>query len=460
MLDLKEVLIEPLHNDIRDLVENNPHIKIDYLISNLYVSASLFTNNRVNIKPYNHPKINTNIYLMNIGGTGTGKSQSAKPFITPLGSIQKDERIMAGIEKQFVEECTQKQRDSKKPLSMAEKNEFARTLLNSNPIYKGVDLNGWTTVTRSCPEFYITDFTPEALGKINFSDNKTALIYCDEYDKLINSVTRTRTVNDPCQFFTSLFDGEHVSIIRKGSDSESIDISLSLMVNTTIDNFKNSVNKNGFFGNGFGARFLYVVNMDDYQRRDLIPINGMTLDQFNGKMEILLRFLYDFYYKTKTEYNLVIPVNLFEHVNKIEENLENLLDDSELDINMINAYKTRLRIMLLKLVALTEIINYTYTTKKELSHTEIYVTDKMINRGAALMKFFINNFIELFSSKKPLKPDQEALLAQLTKGRTYAKEYLLKLTKMSEPTLRRFVESRNDLFESEIIDRKKHYKFL
>ena len=49
----------------------------------------------------------------------------------------------------------------------------------SNDEYQtfGVNINGWTTSYSPRPEFFITDFSPEALTKINFSKNQTGYIF-------------------------------------------------------------------------------------------------------------------------------------------------------------------------------------------------------------------------------------------------------------------------------------------
>ena len=65
--------------------------------------------------------------------------------------------------------------------------------------------------------------------------------------------------------------------------------------------------------------------------------------------------------------------------------------------------------MLMKLIALTEIINSAYSGHI-LIGPEIVVSEEMIMRGSKLLNFFIENFIELFGEKKILKPDQEALV--------------------------------------------------
>lgn len=461
MTDFKEILNEELFGDLTELKQNVQQVHTEFIISNLFASASLFTNNRVFISPRNHPKVSTNLYIMNVAGSGCGKSISSKPINKVLGNLQKNERELYSIEKRFADACKAKERDAAESINFQQMENFANGLMHSNPDYKtcGVNIKGWTTSYKQRPEFFVTDFTPEALTKINTSKNHTGYIYCDEYDKLINSVTRTKTVNDPHQFFTSLFDGEHVSIIRKNSDSESIDISLSLMINTTTSNFKDSVNKNGFFHNGFGARLLYVFNGADYQRTDIVPSSGVTLDQFDTKVYRLLDFLFENYYKNEDRLNFVIPEDLFPMLNGIEKNIENTLDNSDLSENILTTYKTRIRVMLIKLIALTEIINSAYSGHR-LEGPEVMVSDEMIMRGSKLLNFFIENFIELFGEKKILKPDQEALVAQLTKGHAYAKDYLLTLTNMSESKLRRFLEGRPDLFSSEIIDRKKNYTVL
>jgi hypothetical protein len=398
---------------------------------------------------------------MNVAGSGCGKSISSKPINKVLGNLQKNERELYSIEKRFAEACKARERDSIESISFQQMENFANGLIHSNQDYKtcGINIKGWTTSCKHRPEFFVTDFTPEALTKINTSKNHTGYIYCDEYDKLINSVTRTKTVNDPHQFFTSLFDGEHVSIIRKNSDSESIDISLTLMINTTTSNFKDSVNKNGFFHNGFGARLLYVFNGADYQRTDIVPSSGVTMDQFDTKIYRLLDFLFENYYKNEDRLDFVIPEDLFPMLNDIEKNIEITLDNSDLSENILSTYKTRIRVMLLKLIALTEIINSAYSGHR-LEGPEVVVSEEMIKRGSKLLNFFIENFIELFGEKKKLKPDQETLMAQLTKGHAYPKDYLLSLTNMSESKLRRFLESRPDLFSSEIIDKKKIYTVL
>jgi hypothetical protein len=146
-------------------------------------------------------------------------------------------------------------------------------------------------------------------------------------------------------------------------------------------------------------------------------------------------------------------------LNDIEKNIEITLDNSDLSENILSTYKTRIRVMLLKLIALTEIINSAYSGHR-LEGPEVVVSEEMIKRGSKLLNFFIENFIELFGEKKKLKPDQETLMAQLTKGHAYPKDYLLSLTNMSESKLRRFLESRPDLFSSEIIDKKKIYTVL
>jgi len=375
--------------------------------------------------------------------------------------MQKCERDLSNIEKKFAETCRARERDAKEPLTHDDKEKIVSGLKFSTPIFNtyGVNIHGWTTTHTPRPEFFVTDFSPEALTKINTSKNHTGFIYSDEYDKLISSVTRTKTVNDPHQFFTSLFDGEHVSIIRKNSDSESIDIALTLMINTTTSNFKDSVNKNGFFHNGFGARILYVVKNSDYQRIDLVPSSGLTLEQFNNKIYSLLDNLFEYYYKDDRKIEFVIPEVLFPILNEIEKKIDIALDNSELPENLATTYKTRIRVMLLKLIALIEIINVTYS-KTKIKETEVIVSEAMLYRGEKLLLFFVTNFIELFGTKKSLKPDQEALMAQLTKGHNYDKDYLLTLCNMSEPKLRRFLESRTDLFSSEIIDRKKIYTVL
>jgi hypothetical protein len=461
MTEFNEIFNEELFKDLTQLKQNVPQVHTEFIVSNLLASASLFTNNRFLISPKNHPKTSTNLYIMNVAGSGCGKSISSKPFINTLGMMQKNERELSIIEKKFAETCRGRERDASEPLTSDQKVKIADSLLHSYPIYKtyGVNINGWTTSHTPRPEFFITDFSPEALTKINTSKNHTGYIYSDEYDKLISSVTRTKTVNDPHQFFTSLFDGEHVSIIRKNSDSESIDITLTLMINTTTSNFKDSVNKNGFFHNGFGARILYVYNSNDYQRIDIIPSSGLTLEQFNNKMYRLLDNLYEYYYKNEDQIEFIIPENLFPMLNDIEKKTDIILDNSELPENIITTYKTRIRVMLMKLIALTEVINVTYSNTK-IKGSEVTVTEEMINRGDKLLTFFVSNFIELFGAKKSLKPEQESLMAQLTKGHTYTKDYLLTLTEMSESTLRRFLESRTDMFSSEIIERKKNYTVL
>ena len=457
---LKEVFVDQLYQDIAELKQNVPQVQTDFLISNLLVATSLLINNRISIQPNNHPKSDLNLYVLNVGHSGIGKSISSKPFINALGMLQRQEREQSLIDKEFCETCKAVERDSNEPLTPEQKEIRATELILSNPKYVEAGFGSWRTTYTPGPEFYITNFTPEALTKINYSCNKTGFIYADEYDKLINSVTRTKTVNDPCQFFTSLFDGEQISIIRKNSESESIDISLSLLINTTTANFKDSVNKNGFFHNGFGARLLYTYNSNEYHRTDLVPSSGTTFEDFSSKMHRLLDFLYDKYYKQDVEINYVIHEDLFHVINLAEKNIEETLDNSELPENIITTYKTRIRVMLLKLIALTEVINYTYLNEKEIIMSEMKVTEEMINRGSKLLNFFVQNFIELFAPKKTLKPEQEALLAQLTKGKAYAKDYLLTLTNMSESTLRRFLDARSDLFSSETIDRKKIYTIL
>jgi hypothetical protein len=461
MAEFHEIFNEELFNDLTQLKENVPQVHTEFIISNLLAAVSLFTNNRFYISPKNHPKISTNVYIMNVAGSGCGKSISSKPFINTLGMMQKNERELGIIEKKFAESCRARERDATEPLSSDQKEKIVNGLLFSTPIFKtyGVNIHSWTTSHTPRPEFFITDFSPEALTKINTSKNHTGYIYSDEYDKLISSVTRTKTVNDPHQFFTSLFDGEHVSIIRKNSDSESIDIALTLMINTTTSNFKDSVNKNGFFHNGFGARILYVVNNADYQRVDIVPSNGLTLEQFNIKIYRLLDNLFENYYKDNCKIEFVIPESLFPILNDVEKKIHALLDSSDLSENLITTYKTRIRVMLMKLIALVDIINVTYSQTK-IIETEISVTEDMLYRGEKLLTFFVNNFVELFGTKNPLKPDQEALLAQLTKGHCYDKEYLLSICKMSESKLRRFLESRQDLFASEIIGKKKNYTVL
>lgn len=461
MTDFKEILNDELFKDLTELKQNVPQVHTEFIISNLFASASLFTNNRIFVSPRNHPKVSTNLYIMNVAGSGCGKSISSKPINKVLGNLQKNERELYAIEKRFAEACKAKDRDSAEPITLQQMESFANGLMHSNPDFTtcGLNIKGWTTSCKHRPEFFITDFTPEALTKINTSKNHTGYIYCDEYDKLINSVTRTKTVNDPHQFFTSLFDGEHVSIIRKNSDSESIDISLTLMINTTTSNFKESVNKNGFFHNGFGARLLYIFNSADYQRTEIVPTNGVTLDQFDLKVYRLLDFLFENYYKNEDRFDFVIPEELFPTLNDIERTIENTLDNSDLSENILTTYKTRIRVMLMKLIALTEIINSAYFGHK-LEGPEIIVTKEMILHGSKLLNFFIENFIELFGEKKMLKPEQDALIAQLTKGHAYPKDYLLTLTNMSESKLRRFLESRPDLFKSEIIDRKKIYTVI
>jgi hypothetical protein len=452
MTEFNEIFNEELFKDLTQLKQNVPQVHTEFIISNLLASVSLFTNNRFFISPKNHPKTSTNLYIMNV---------SSKPFINTLGTMQKNERELSKIEKKFAENCRAREREASETLTSDQKNKIAEGLLYSNPIYKtfGVNIDGWTTSHTSRPEFFITDFSPEALTKINTSKNHTGYIYSDEYDKLISSVTRTKTVNDPHQFFTSLFDGEHVSIIRKNSDSESIDITLTLMINTTTSNFKDSVNKNGFFHNGFGARLLYVFNNAEYERIDIIPSVGLTLEEFNNKIYRLLDNLYEYYYKNEDVIEFVIPENLFSKLNEIEKTIDITLDNSELNENIITTYKTRIHVMLMKLISLIEIINVTYNQKR-IKEPTITVTEDMIIRGGKLLTFFVSNFINLFGAKNALKPDQEALMAQLTKGRTYDKEHLLTLTSMSESTLRRFLETRTDLFTSEIIEKKKIYKVL
>jgi len=460
MTDFKEIFNEELFNDLTQLQQNVPQVHTGFVVSNMLASASLFTNNRILISPKNHPKTSTNLYVMNVAGSGCGKSISSKPFINTLGMMQKNERHLSSIEKRFAEACKNKERDSAESLDKEEKERFAQGLIYSNDEYQtfGVNINGWTTSYSPRPEFFITDFSPEALTKINFSKNQTGYIFCDEYDKLVNSVTRTKTVNDPHQFFTSLFDGEHVSIIRKNSDSESIDIALTLMVNTTTSNFKASVNKNGFFHNGFGARILYVFNGADYQRIDLMPSCGITLEQFGLNIYRLLDCLYDYYYKKEEQVEFIIPEHQFPLLNEIEKKIEIRLDESDLPDNLITTYKTRTHVMLMKLISLVEVINTAYREIR-LTRPEIEVTEEMILRGSKLLNFFVTNFIDLFGEKKQLKPEQEALLAQLKKGQSYTKEYLT-LTKMSEPKMRRFLDAIPELVRSEIIDRKKTYMLL
>jgi len=461
MTEFNKIFNEELFKDLTELKQNVPQVHTEFIISNLLAAVSLFTNNKIFISPINHPSTSTNLYIMNVAGSGCGKSISSKPFINTLGSMQKDERDLNKIEKNFAETCKIREREAIEPLTNGEKVKIGEEIIFSTPAYKthGTNIRGWTTNHAPRPEFFITDFTPEALIKINTSLNHTGYIYADEYDKLISSVTRTKTVNDPHQFFTSLFDGEHVSIIRKNSDSESIDISLTLMINTTTSNFKESVNKNGFFHNGFGARILYVINNADYNRIDIVPAKGLTLDQFRVKMYQLLDNLYCYYYKNDAKIDFVIPEHLFKILNDIESKIDITLDNSELPENLITTYKTRIHVMLMKLIALVEVVNITYT-QTEIKESVVSVTEEMIYRGDKLLNFFVSNFIELFSTKKQLKPEQESLIVQLTKGKTYEKEYLLSLTSMSESTVRRFLDSRTDLFSSEIIGKKKNYTVL
>ena len=99
MTDFKEIFNEELFNDLTQLQQNVPQVHTGFVVSNMLASASLFTNNRILISPKNHPKTSTNLYVMNVAGSGCGKSISSKPFINTLGMMQKNERHLSSIEK-------------------------------------------------------------------------------------------------------------------------------------------------------------------------------------------------------------------------------------------------------------------------------------------------------------------------------------------------------------------------
>jgi hypothetical protein len=449
----KEILNTKLYTDIENVIKQEKKYNSTFLTSSLFGVCSYFANNKISIKLGNENPVSSSLMLVNIGGSGDGKSYSQTFVNNAFNNERKINGELNRINKDFASDCIKYLASDKYQIAKDNlendgelKKEFATTYYY-NRLAKDnlVDFNEWrfNTNPNRKPSYLIDNFTPESLPEHYNSNPRNALyIFGDEITNITENITRTNTVKNPFGFLINALMGLPNEVIRKTSDSVFCIGHTTIVGNCTPSSYM-KFHTPELFGCGLGYRLFYMIdektNNDNNKYNVEYYKEGLNdVKEFESKVNVMIKSFIDIIdtYPNDIIYEITKPelIDLFN--SKLQNIFSEMLNDSlteKLNISVINELKNRIKDNFIKTILTLHVLNTCYDVKgfgveygdfKE-------ITALSIERGAIAYKVFLQNTINVLTGKLTnelkINEKQKKILALIPIGEVMDKNTLFKL---------------------------------
>lgn len=343
---------------IKLIEEADKHLNcsVEYFASSILSATSIAIGNNYILKFKNNFYIKCNLFIALVGNPGDGKSHPLNLAFKPISDMEKISY------QKYKEELQQYELSNQEDRKNESKPKYIKSVLN--------------------------DFTPESLVKLHSLNPKGVNIVVDELFGWINSFGRYSKSSGEQETYLSLWNGNAISVDRKGDEPIRIDNTFVGLIGTLQKKLLPKLKNDSREDNGFIERMLFALNKDPKPHLwNDNEIDKTLIDRYNN-------FIYSLYNTNLNEGNPSIELTLTVEAKKYLIDWQNSKrkEYHYNDLSTHTSIQAKYEIYTLRFAIILQIIHWNYNNRN-LLQIDVFI----IHCAIKLSEYYFNNAIKVHS---------------------------------------------------------------